>query len=85
MYSPTVALLFVASHTVANALPSFLVPDLGLHTELPISLFDGMTRSMLVCDFVYSLIAKNPNPLIRESPMALLVTSTVRIPFNRFS
>lgn len=77
MISPTVPLLFVASHIVANALPELLIPNLDLQSELPLSLVDAATRSMLVCDGVTSIIKSNPNALIRSSPMALLITSTV--------
>lgn len=78
MISPTITLLFIWSHTVANALPEALVPNMDIQTELPLSLLDAMTRSMLVCDGVVFLIKNNPNPLLRTSPMALLITSTVR-------
>ena len=78
MISPTITLLFIWSHTVANALPEALVPNIDIQTELPLSLLDAMTRSMLVCDGVVSLIKNNPNPLLRTSPMALLITSIVR-------
>jgi len=77
MISPTITLLFIGSHTVANALPEALVPDIDIQSELPLSLLDAMTRSMLVCDGVVSLIKNNPNPLLRASPMALLITSTL--------
>lgn len=79
MISPTITLLFIWSHTLANALPEILIPNLGIQTELPLSLLDAMTRSMLVCDGVVSLIKNNPNPLLRVSPTALLVTSVVRL------
>lgn len=78
MISPTITLLFIWSHTIANALPEALVPNIDIQTELPLSLLDAMTRSMLVCDGVVSLIKNNPNPLLRTSPMALLITSIVR-------
>jgi len=75
MLSPTVTLVFVASHTVANLLPDIPIPS--IETELPLALLDAATRSMLVCDFASSLVKNNPNPLIQISPMALLITSTV--------
>lgn len=76
MISPTVTLLFVCSHIVANLIPDAIIPSLSIHTELPLSILDAMTRSMLVCDGVDNMIKSNPNPLLRSSPMALLFTST---------
>jgi len=75
MLSPTVPLVFVASHTAASLLP--MIPFPSIDNELPLAILDAATRSTLVCDFASSLIKNNPNPLLRTSPMALLVTSTV--------
>ena len=77
MLSPTIPLLFVASHTVSHLIPSSLIPNISLLTELPLAILDAATRSMLVCDGVVALVKSSPHPVVRESPMALLVTSTV--------
>ncbi|KAF8316548.1 hypothetical protein DL93DRAFT_2077772 [Clavulina sp. PMI_390] len=77
MLSPTVPLMFVASHVIAQFLPDMLIPLSEIQTELPLALLDAMTRSMLVCDGVASMVKQSPNPALRASPMALLFTSTV--------
>ncbi|KAF9515123.1 hypothetical protein BS47DRAFT_1294308 [Hydnum rufescens UP504] len=75
MLSPAVTLLFAASHTVANFLP--FIPPISLETELPLSLLDAATRSLLVCDFATALVSSNTNEALRNSPAALLITSTL--------
>ncbi|KAF8325802.1 uncharacterized protein EI90DRAFT_2999708 [Cantharellus anzutake] len=76
MLSPTVILLFIASHIVAHAIPSVLIPDISLLTELPLAILDAATRSMMVCDGTIALVRSSPHLSVQASPMALLVTST---------
>jgi len=75
MVSPTVVSVFVTSHLITSYLPA--VPNFSLETELPLSMLDAATRSMLVCDFALSLVKRSPYPEARYSPVAPLVTSLI--------
>src|SRR5258708_23363397 len=78
MLSPTIPLLFVASHTFAHLTPSYLIPNISLLTELPLAILDAATRSIVVCDDAPPLVKHNPHQPEQDSPLPLLVTSTVR-------
>ncbi len=77
MLSPTIPLLFVASHTFAHLTPAYLIPNISLLTELPLAILDAATRSIVVCDGAAALVKNSPHQAVQDSPMALLVTSTV--------
>jgi hypothetical protein len=69
-------LLYLSASALVDSLPT--VPELSLLTELPLSLLDGLTRAMLLCDFVPPMIATHTSPAVSTSPYTLLLTAFVR-------
>ncbi|OSX64872.1 hypothetical protein POSPLADRAFT_1133806 [Postia placenta MAD-698-R-SB12] len=60
---------------IVNRIPAIHAPS--LETELPISILDGFTRAMLLCEIVPPMITKHAVPAVANSPWSLLVTSLV--------
>ena len=77
MLSGTIPALFIGAHYAVEALPSSIIPDMGLFTELPASIVDALTRAMLVCNVVTSTVTKHASPDVSSSPWTLLLTSFV--------
>jgi len=51
------------------------VPGLSLQLELPLSLLDALSRTLLLVDAIPSMVLKSPYPQVAGSPWALLITS----------
>jgi len=51
------------------------VPDLSLQLELPLSLLDALSRTLLLVHVIPGMVLSSPYPQIAGSPWALLVTS----------
>ncbi|KZV70606.1 hypothetical protein PENSPDRAFT_651334 [Peniophora sp. CONT] len=75
--SGTVPALFVGAHYAVEALPSSIIPSMGLFTELPASVLDAFTRAMLVCNIVTSTVTQHASPAVSTSPWTLLLTSFI--------
>ena len=55
------------------------VPPLSLSSELPLSLFDGLSRAYLLCNLIPPAVLTHSSPTISASPWTLLLTSLVRV------
>ncbi|KAF7363826.1 hypothetical protein MSAN_01040500 [Mycena sanguinolenta] len=75
MVSGVVPVLYTAVQAIVEMLPS--VPEMTIHTELPLSVVDGFTRALLLCNLIPPAVTTNASPLIAASPWTLLVTSLV--------
>ncbi|KAJ4475747.1 hypothetical protein J3R30DRAFT_590185 [Lentinula aciculospora] len=53
------------------------VPEMFFAMELPLSIFDGFSRTFLLCDLIPPMVTANSSPAISTSPWTLLVTSLV--------
>ncbi|KAF8595978.1 hypothetical protein BDV93DRAFT_548585 [Ceratobasidium sp. AG-I] len=74
LISPNVTLLFMGVQFVVNEFP-VEPPPFRFSIELPLAVFDAFGRALLLCDFAPSLVAKHPDPVVANSPLALLITS----------
>ncbi|KAG8833263.1 hypothetical protein FRC17_011038 [Serendipita sp. 399] len=72
---PAYPLLFMAAQVIINALPS--VPPMSIHTELPLSLFDAVTRAFLLTTGTPGFILNHVSPVISSSPWALTLSSLI--------
>ncbi|GAB1522299.1 hypothetical protein RhiTH_005413 [Rhizoctonia solani] len=73
---PNITLLFMGVQVLVNeVIPE--PPAFRFSVELPLAVFDAFGRALLLCDFAPSLIAKHPDPVVANSPLALLITSGV--------
>jgi hypothetical protein len=52
-------------------------PPFRFSVELPLAVFDAFGRALLLCEFAPSVLAKHPDPVVANSPLALLITSEV--------
>ncbi|CAE6416914.1 unnamed protein product [Rhizoctonia solani] len=73
---PNITLLFMGAQLLVNEImlepPPFRFP-----VELVLAVFDAFGRALLLCDFAPALVAKHPDPVVANSPLALLITSEV--------
>jgi hypothetical protein len=72
---PRYPLLFAAAQVVINILP--MVPSMSIHTELPLSFFDALTRAFLLTTANPGFIVKHAAPAVASSPWVLLVVSLI--------
>jgi len=72
---PRYPLLFAAAQVVINILPT--VPSMSIHTELPLSFFDALTRAFLLTTSNPGFIVKHASPEVASSPWVLLVVSLI--------
>ncbi|CCM05776.1 uncharacterized protein FIBRA_08009 [Fibroporia radiculosa] len=75
MISGTVPAFYTAIQALVNRLPA--VPTPSLQTELPVSILDGFTRAMLLCNIIPPMIVNHSSQAISTSPWSLLLTSLV--------
>ncbi|KAK7038085.1 hypothetical protein R3P38DRAFT_2696570 [Favolaschia claudopus] len=75
MVSGVVPVFYTAVQAIVEMLPS--VPQMSIHTELPLSFVDGFTRAMLLCNLIPPAVTANAMPALAASPWTLLVTSFV--------
>jgi len=68
-------LLYLSASALVDSLPT--VPDLSLFTELPLSVLDGLTRALLLCNFVPPMITNHTSPAVSTSPYTLLLTAFI--------
>jgi hypothetical protein len=73
-------LLYLGASALVDSLPT--VPELSLFTELPFSVLDGLTRALLLCDFVPRMITTHTSLAVSTSPYTLLLTAFVRTRLN---
>ncbi|CAE6467937.1 unnamed protein product [Rhizoctonia solani] len=73
---PNITLLFTGVQVLVNEV-LLEPPPFRFSVELPLAVFDAFGRALLLCDFAPSLIAKHPDPIVANSPLALLVTSAI--------
>ena len=71
-----VPLLYLGASALVDSLPA--VPELSLFTELPLSVLDGLTRAILLCNFVPVMITAHASLAVSTSPYTLLLTAFVR-------
>lgn len=69
-------LVYLGTSALVDSLPA--VPELSLFTELPLSLLDGLTRALLLCDFVPPMITTHTSRAVSTSPYTMLLTAFVR-------
>lgn len=75
LVSGVAPLLYLSASALIDSLPT--VPELSLFTELPLSLLDGLTRALLLCNFVPPMITAHTSPAVSTSPYTLLLTAFV--------
>ncbi|KAJ7085698.1 hypothetical protein B0H15DRAFT_1023304 [Mycena belliarum] len=75
MVSGVVPVFYGFVQAIVEMLP--VVPPMSIRTELPLSVVDGFTRAMLLCNLIPSTVTANTSPAIAASPWTLLVTSLV--------
>ena len=76
LISGVVPSLYLSACALVDSLHT--VPELSLYTELPLSLLDGLTRAMFLCDFIPPMITTHPSSAVSTSPYTLLLTTFVR-------
>jgi hypothetical protein len=76
MVSATFPLLYTLAQAFADFIPSVPLPTAT--NELPLALFDGLSRTYLLCNLIPPPVTGNTSPLLAQSPWALLLTSLVR-------
>lgn len=74
---PAYPIIFALAQVFINALPSTIIPPMSIHTELPLSLFDALTRSWLLTTGNPAFIVGHAREDVRGSPFALVVASLV--------
>ncbi|KAF7337970.1 hypothetical protein MVEN_02020600 [Mycena venus] len=75
MVSGVVPVFYAVVQALVEMLPA--VPTMSIHTELPLSVVDGFTRALLLCNLIPPAVTANASPVIAASPWTLLVTSLV--------
>ncbi|KAJ6525455.1 hypothetical protein DFH09DRAFT_1095658 [Mycena vulgaris] len=75
MVSGVVPLFYALVQATVEMLPA--VPQMSIRTELPLSIVDGFTRAILLCNLIPPAVTANASPVIAASPWTLLVTSLV--------
>ncbi|CAE6355720.1 hypothetical protein RSOLAG1IB_05166 [Rhizoctonia solani AG-1 IB] len=73
---PNVTLLFMGAQVLVNEV-ILDPPPFRFLVELPLAVFDAFGRALLLCDFAPGLVAKHPDPIVANSPLALLIASEV--------
>ena len=73
--SSGVPLLYLSACALVESLPT--VPELSLFTELPLSVFDALTRAILLCNFIPPMITAHPSLAVSTSPHTLLLAAFV--------
>jgi hypothetical protein len=76
LLTSTVTLVYLGTGALVDSLPA--VPELSLFTELPLSLLDGLTRALLLCDFVPPMITTHTSRAVSTSPYTMLLSAFVR-------
>ena len=76
LLSGAAPLVYLGTNALVDSLPA--VPELSLFTELPLSLLDGLTRALLLCDFVPPMITTHTSRAVSTSPYTMLLTAFVR-------
>lgn len=76
MVSGVVPVLYITVQALIEILPAVPVPS--LYTELPLSIWDGFSRAMLLCSLIPPAVTANSSTLISSSAWCLLLTSLVR-------
>ncbi|KAI0279825.1 hypothetical protein BGY98DRAFT_1095902 [Russula aff. rugulosa BPL654] len=75
LLTSTVTLVYLGTGALVDSLPA--VPELSLFTELPLSLLDGLTRALLLCDFVPPMITTHTSRAVSTSPYTMLLTAFI--------
>ncbi|KAJ6490611.1 hypothetical protein C8R47DRAFT_1214904 [Mycena vitilis] len=75
MVSGVIPVFYTVVQAIVEMLPA--VPTMSIHTELPLSVVDGFTRAILLCNLIPPAVTTNSSPLIAASPWTLLVSSLV--------
>ncbi|CAE7147522.1 unnamed protein product [Rhizoctonia solani] len=73
---PNVTLLFMGAQFIVNEI-MLEPPPFRFAVELPLAVFDAFGRALLLCDFAPTLVSKHPDPVVANSPLALLITAEV--------
>ncbi|KAK7037466.1 hypothetical protein VNI00_010958 [Paramarasmius palmivorus] len=73
--SGTVPMFYTVIQGIVDILPS--VPEVTMNMELPLSLFDGFSRSYLLCNLIPPVVTSSSVSEVSASPWALLVASLV--------
>lgn len=79
MVSGTVPLLYTLTQAVVEYLPRYLLPVFNLQSELPLAVFDALTRAFLLCNLIPPMVVASASSAISGSPWTLLITSLVSI------
>ncbi|KAI0818497.1 hypothetical protein BC629DRAFT_1278784 [Irpex lacteus] len=75
MYSGVVPLLYIGTQALVEKLPT--VHSMSLNSELPLTLFDGMSRAYLLCNLIPPVVLAHQNAGLASSPWTLLLTTLV--------
>ena len=75
MYSGVVPLLYIGMQALVEKLPT--VHSMSLNSELPLTLFDGMSRAYLLCNLIPPAVLGHQNVALSTSPWTLLLTTLV--------
>ncbi|KAJ7256484.1 hypothetical protein B0H12DRAFT_1112308 [Mycena haematopus] len=75
MVSGVVPVFYSVVQAIVEMLPA--VPEMSIRTELPLSVVDGFSRALLLCNLIPPAVTANASPVIAASPWTLLVTSLV--------
>ncbi|KAI0093737.1 hypothetical protein BDY19DRAFT_270257 [Irpex rosettiformis] len=75
MYSGVVPLLYIGMQALVEKLPT--VHSMSLNSELPLTLFDGMSRAYLLCNLIPPAVLGHQNTALSTSPWTLLLTALV--------
>jgi hypothetical protein len=71
--------MYLSASALVESLPT--VPELSLFTELPLSVLDALTRSILLCNFAPLMVTAHTSLAVSTSPYTLLLSAFVRPPF----
>ena len=75
MVSATFPLLYAISQAIVEFSPSVPLPSAA--NELPLALFDGISRAYLLCNLIPPPVTGNMSQSLAHSPWTLLLTSLV--------
>jgi len=75
MVSATFPLLYTLAQAFADFIPSVPLPTAT--NEIPLALFDGLSRTYLLCNLIPPPVTSNASPLLAQSPWTLLLTSLI--------
>ena len=68
--------IFLSAHSLVDLLPT--VPSLSINTELPLTIFHALHRTILLCNVIPRVVAGHASPAVATSPYSLLLTAFVR-------